>query len=143
MAYTRGCFGKVKLRPAASATGEILVGELVDWSIDESAEQNDNSVMGSCASRKSVGPVEAVGEVVVNWDAADAAQSTVNTADVKYIEVYPGGSGSGSTFYKSGDTATGGCLITSRSFAGNGVDGTVGMTIGFTHPGAFTATSVP
>lgn len=143
MSITRGCFGKVKAKVAGASGAAVAVGELSDWSFEESAEQIDSSSMGSCTKAFTAGAKQTTGSLTVHWDNADAAQALFVVGDRLHLEVYPGGSGSGQAYYKTTDTATGGAVINSISRAGNGVDGIAGSVFGFAVNGELTATSVP
>ena len=142
MATTKGCLGRIQMATtatgAAAATG---MAELRDWSYEETSEQIDVSAMGDCTKKFDAGAKATSGSITAWWDPTDTTgQGVLVVGNTVFLEIYPGGTGSGKTFYK---TPAGGAVITSVSREGGGVDGTVGSTFGFTVNGSLTATSVP
>ena len=144
MATTRGCLGKVKILAAATGTPTQLIGELTDWSFEETADQVDTSIMGACVKKFDAGAKATTGQLTTWWDADATGQAMFVVGNVVSLAIYPGGSGSGANFYRT-PIATGGqgATITSLAHAGNGVDGTVGTTLGYSVNGSMTATAVP
>lgn len=143
MSTTRGCFGKIGLKLATTTSAAGIMGELSDWSYEETAEEIDVSAMGDCTKKFDAGAQKTAGTITAHWDATDAVQSLVTVGSTVQIEIYPGGNGSGSTFYESPTATGGGATITSVSRAGGGVDGTVSNNFAFTVNGAMNTTSVP
>jgi len=138
MAVIRGCRGKVKV--AATGTA-VLIGELTNWSFEETAEQIDASEMGNCTKKFEAGAVQTSGELTFHMDlGASSNQDEFAVGGNPTIEIYPEGDGSGANYYA---TATNGSTITSISRDGGGVDGLNELTVGFTVNGAMTATSLP
>ena len=115
------------------------MGEVRNWSYEETAEQIDASAIGDCTKKFIAGAQQTTGTVQTFWDPADAAQLDFVVGGVLQIEFYPAGDGSGATFYK---TPTGGATILSVSRTGS-VDNVVENNFGFTVNGALIATSVP
>ncbi|RMF84580.1 MAG: hypothetical protein D6744_02865 [Planctomycetota bacterium] len=139
MATTRGCSGKVKAGSAASAIS-TLIGELRDWSYEETSEQIDVSAMGDCTKKFAAGAKATQGQISAWWDGADSGQNLLVVGNTVHLALYPGGDASGKVYYK---TPTGGAVITGVSREGGGVDGTVGASFTFTVNGALVTTSVP
>ena len=140
MAVTRGCLGIIKVKDLAAtgATGRMY--EVRDWEYSESAERLDSSQIGDCTKRFTAGAVETTGTINVWWDpAATSNQTDMTIANDITFSLYPGGSGSGNTYYK---TPTGGANVNELSRTG-GVDGIVESSFSFSVNGALTATSVP
>lgn len=138
MATTRGCFGKVFAELSATATAARVMSEVNAWSYEETAEQLDASEIGSCVKKFVAGATETTGTISTWWDTATASeQQHFTVGGTVKLELYPGGNGSGSTYYK-----TASAVVTSISRSG-GVDGIVTNNFGFTVNGALTATSVP
>lgn len=136
----RGCLGKVKVNATTGATGTGLqaVGLIRDWNFEETAEQIDASVMGSCAKSYEAGATATTGQITAWWDADDAGQAIFVIGNKVQLRIYPRGSGSGADYYRAASAT-----ITSKGHTGGGVDGIVTRTIGFAVNGAMTATAVP
>jgi len=140
MSVTRGCLGKI-FGSALSATANAQVREVNAWTFEESAEQIDASEIGDCTKKFEAGAKQTSGSLTCWWDTATGSNQTpFVVGDKVNLALYPGGNGSGSSFYK---TATGeGATITSVSRSG-GVDGLAGSVFGFSVNGSLTPTSVP
>ena len=140
MSVTRGCLGQV-LATSTTATGAaVVVDEISAWQYEESAEQIDASKIGTCTKAFEAGAQQTTGQITAHWEpAATGTQGLFVVGDKVRLELYPGGTGSGSTFYQ---TPTGGATITSVARAG-GVDGLVSNDFGFSVNGAMTTTTVP
>lgn len=143
MSTTRGCFGKIGLKLSTTTSAAGIMGELADWSYEETAEEIDASEMGDCTKKFVAGAQKTAGSITAHWDSADAVQNLITVGATVQIEIYPGGNGSGATFYETPTGAGNGATVLSVSRAGNGVDGLVGNTFGFSVNGAMNTTSVP
>ena len=138
MATTRGCSGKVKVASTATGTA-TAIGELRDWSFEETSEQIDTSAMGDCTKKFTAGAKATTGQLTVWWDGSDTAQDYLIVGNTVYIDIYPEGDSSTDIYYAG---PTGGAVITSVSREGGGVDGVVGSTFGFTINGTFSEATV-
>ena len=139
MAVSRGCLGKIFVKDAAVTSGATQMLRVRDWSFSESAERLESSEIGACTKTYVAGAVETSGNVTVWWDTTTGANQTQMTvANDVYIEFYPAGTGSGSTYYK---TPTGGANIQEVSRSG-GVDGIVETSYSFTVNGSLTTTAI-
>lgn len=134
MSTTRGCFGVIRSGPTGGATHSV--GEAVSWSFEETADREDVSAMGTCTKKFSSGAKQTTGSLEVWWDSADSGQADFVVGGKIGLELYPGGNGSGKTYYK------GVANIDSVGRQG-GVDASVKSTYGFSVDGAFTVTAVP
>jgi len=114
---TRGCLGVVKVRDLAATGGsEANVGGLQEWSISQEAEQIDSSELGSCAKSSIAGANSRSLSLSGFWDPASGANQTeITVGNILHVEVYPAGSGSGSTYY---ETTTGGATVTTIEQSG-------------------------
>ena len=126
MAVYKGCEGTISI----GATPAV-VGEVTDWSIDESAEIIDASAIGSCARAKEVGPTSWTGNISAHWDPTDVGQTAISIGASVEIDVYPSGDVTGDTHY------TGTVLITGISRSGS-FDGLVKTSFSFEGSGALT-----
>ena len=134
MAVTRGCFGKV-FASATGATSQVL--RVANWEYEETVNIEDVSEIGDCTVTEVAGAKRTAGNIEAYWDVAAGNQAMFVVGDTIVLELYPGGNGSGATFYK---TST--CLVTSLSRSG-GTEGAVTNNFGFTINGGFTTTTVP
>jgi len=131
MATTRGCFGKVFA--AATATGTpAQVGEVKEWSFEETVEVLDASAIGDCTKKFDAGAKQTTGNITVWWDPADIPQGNFVVGNTIALVFYPGGNAVGKTFY------SGNALITTRPRNG-GVDGIVESAFNFQVNGAMTS----
>lgn len=137
MAVTRGCKGKIFAKANGATGAATQVKEVRSWSFEETAERIDASEMGDCTKKFESGAKTTSGTIAVQWDPATGSNQAVLTVGDKVdIELYPGGNGSGSTYYKG--TAT----IESVSRSGE-IDGIVASSYGFAVDGEMTTTGVP
>ena len=140
MAVTRGCNGIIKIKDAAATAAAARIYRVRNWEINEDAERLDSSEVGDCTKQYTAGAVETTGTIQCWWDtAATSNQDDVVVANDVYIEIYPGGSGSGNSYFA---TPTGGANINNVVKTG-GVEGIVEMNFSYSVNGAMTATSVP
>lgn len=138
MATTRGCSGKVKVATTATGTPG-LIGELRDWSFEETSEQIDASAMGDCTKKFVAGAKATTGSITCWWDGGDTGQDALVVGNTVYLDIYPEGDSSSDVYYAG---PTGGAVITSVAREGGGVDGIVGSTFGFTINGTFSEATV-
>lgn len=134
MSVTRGCFGKVRSGPTGGASG--VVGEVRNWSFEETADRQDTSAIGTCTKKFTSGAKQTTGTIAVWWDPTDTRQGDFKVGDAIALELYPGGTGAGSKYYK------GIANVDSVSRSG-GTEGAVESSFGFSVNGALTATAVP
>lgn len=141
MAVSRGCLGIVKVKDAAAtATGAARIFRIRDWSFSETADRIESSEIGDCTKTFVAGAVETSVNINAWWDTtATANQDDMTVANDVFIEIYPAGSGSGNTYYK---TPTAGANLQELSRSGS-TDGIVETSWALTVNGALTATSVP
>lgn len=79
----------------ALSFGGTEITELKAWSLDESAEQVDDTVMGDTVKTSKAGLPSASGSCEVQYDEADAVQESMDAGDEGVLILYPKGSGSG------------------------------------------------
>jgi len=140
MAVTRGCLGIIKVKDAAVTSGATQILRIRDWNYSETAERLDSSEIGDCTKQYTAGAVETTVALNAWWDATTGAnQEEMTVANDVYMEIYPGGTGSGSTYYK---TPTGGANLTENSRTGS-IDGIVEASWSLTVNGGLTTTAVP
>lgn len=85
MANHRGCKGVVKV-------GNDTIAEVKDWSITETVEILDASVMGNCAKQKIKGMTDATGSITCMWDETDTAgQGAMTVGATVILNLYPAG----------------------------------------------------
>jgi hypothetical protein len=143
MAVTRGCFGVVKAKAVGATSAANAIGELSAWSFEETAEQIDASSLGTCTKSFVAGAKSTTGNFECHWTTATGDYQTLFViGDELALEIYPGGTGSGNTYYKTGNAIGSGAIMTSIS-RGAGVDDIVNSNYGFTVNGELTATAVP
>lgn len=135
---TRACFGKIKVKDQA-ATGLAVVGGINEWSLSEEAEQIDASEIGTCVKSSIAGSNSRSMSISGFWAPADGNQSDLTVGNVIDLELYPAGSGSGNTYYK---TTTGGATVLSVERSGS-VDGLVSLSLSLAINGSLTTTAVP
>ena len=140
MAVTRGCLGIIKVKDTAVTSGASRIYRIRDWDYSETAERLDSSEIGDCTKQFTAGAVETTVNINAWWDTTVTAnQAAMTVANDVFVEIYPGGTGSGSTYYK---TPAAGANINEVSRTG-GIDGIVESSWAMTVNGALTATSVP
>lgn len=140
MSVTRGCLGTIRAKATTASGSATGVDEVRSWNYEESAEQIDASKIGDCTKKFEAGAQQTTGTIETWWEPAATGNQTIFTVGDKVdLELYPGGVGSGSTYYT---TPTAGATITSVSRSGS-VDGLVENNFGFTVNGAMTTTTVP
>ena len=104
MATTKGSSGVVKL--AVSGGSVAAMGEVRSFTLSESADTIEDSVMGDTARTYVASLSTASLSMDVYWDDADAVQLVMDTkADLDW-ELYPTGSGTGEKYYSSSGILT-------------------------------------
>lgn len=88
----RGCEGSIKV------AGNVIA-EVKSWSLSETTEVIDVSVLGNCNKKKRAGMQDATGSITCQWDDDDTSGQLAlsNGAEVT-LSLYPGGDLSGRMF---------------------------------------------
>jgi len=107
MATTKGSSGVVKL--AVSGGSVAAMGEIRSFTLDETADTIEDSVMGDSARTYVSSLTTATLSVDVYWDDADAVQLVMDAAADLDWELYPTGTGTGEKYY------SGSGILTSKS----------------------------
>jgi hypothetical protein len=107
MATTKGSSGVVKL--AVSGGTVAAMGEIRSFTLDETADTIEDSVMGDSARTYVSSLTTATLSVDVYWDDADAVQLVMDAAADLDWELYPTGTGTGEKYY------SGSGILTSKS----------------------------
>ena len=110
MATHKGSSGVVKI--IASALGEgtetpAVVGEIRSFSIDETADTVEDTVMGDSVKTYLPSLKDATLTIDALWDDADAQQLALDTAATINWEIHPTGTGTGEKYYSGGGVVTG------------------------------------
>ena len=143
MAATRGCYGVIKVKAVGATSSALTIGQIKEWSNEETAEQVDTSSIGTCTKTFQAGAVGTNGSFSAYWSQSTGDNhALLAVGNENYFEIYPAGTGSGNTYYKTGNTTGNGAVITSVSRSGS-VDGMVESQIGYVVNGGLTATAVP
>ena len=129
MATTKGSSGVVKL--AVRGGSVAAMGEIRSFTLDETADTIEDSVMGD-TSRTYVSSLKtATLSMDVYWDDADAVQLVMDAAADLIFELYPTGTGTGEKYY------SGGGILTSKSLTAS-FDGMVEGSFALQVSGAVT-----
>ena len=129
MATTKGSSGVVKL--AVSGGSVAAMGEVRSFTLDETADTIEDSVMGDTARTYLSSLTSATLSMDVYWDDADAVQLVMDSgADLDW-ELYPTGTGPGEKYY------SGGGILTSKSLTAS-FDGMVEGSFALQVSGAVT-----
>ena len=129
MATTKGSSGVVKL--AVSGGSVAAMGEVRSFTLDETADTIEDSVMGD-TSRTYVSSLKtATLSMDVYWDDADAVQLVMDAAADLIFELYPTGTGTGEKYY------SGAGVLTSKSLTAS-FDGMVEGSFALQVSGAVT-----
>ncbi len=129
MALTKGRDGTVKV-------GANTVAEIKDWSLEQSAETIDGTVLGSTDKAVSDGLKSWSGSLNCFWDSSDTnGQEALSVGASVTLNMYPGGDSSGETEY------TGTAIITGISRSGNN-GGNVEASFSFEGNGALAQNTV-
>ena len=75
--------------------GGSAITELKSWSLEESAEQIDDTAMGDSNKTAKSGLPSASGTIEVHYDEADAVQESMDAGSTGVLILYPKGTGSG------------------------------------------------
>mgnify|MGYP001319850460 CR=1 FL=1 len=129
MANHKGSEGTVKI-------GTDVIAEVRNWSIDESAETIDDTVLGDTAKTKKAGLTEWSGSLECFWDETDAnGQGAMTIGAEVTLNLYPEGDTSGDTYF------SGSAIITAIGAKGSH-DGMVEASFGCEGNGALTKPTV-
>ena len=129
MATTKGSSGVVKL--AVSGGSVAAMCEIRSFTLDETADTIEDSVMGD-TSRTYVSSLKtATLSMDVYWDDADAVQLVMDAAADLDFELYPTGTGTGEKYY------SGSGILTSKSITAS-FDGMVEGSFALQVSGAVT-----
>ena len=130
MAIHKGSEGVVKV-------GTDTIAEVLEWSINESADTIETTNLAATARTYVAGKPGASGSISCNWDETDTAgQGAMTPGATVVLNLYPEGSGAAATF------VTCSALITSIDRASGGGDGIVSASFNFTASGAVTWSTV-
>ena len=129
MATHKGSEGTVKV-------GANAVAEIRSYSITETADTLEDTVMGDAARTYLASLKSFSGSMDVFWDETDTTgQSTLSPGTSVTSNIYPEGSTSGDTYY------TGSIIVTEKSITAS-FDGMVEASISFQGTGALSETTV-
>jgi hypothetical protein len=104
MATTKGSGGVVKL--AVDGGSVAAMGEVRSFTLSESADTIEDSVMGDTARTYVSSLTSATLSMDVYWDDADTVQLVMDaSADLDW-ELYPTGTGTGEKYYSGGGLVT-------------------------------------
>jgi hypothetical protein len=129
MATTKGSSGVVKL--AVSGGSVAAMGEVRSFTLYESADTIEDSVMGDTARTYLSSLTSATLSMEVYWDDADAVQLVMDSGAGLIFELYPTGTGTGEKYY------SGGGILTSKEITAS-FDGMVEGTFELQVSGAVT-----
>ena len=129
MATSKGSSGVVKI--AADGGAVAVVGEVRSFSIDETADTLEDTVMGDTSKTYLPSLKDATLTIDALWDDADAQHLLFDTgADIDW-EIHPTGTGSGEKKY------SGNGLVTSKTISAS-YDGLVEASFAVQDSGAIT-----
>jgi len=134
----RGCFGKIKAKDLAATGVAVVVGGIQEWTLSEEAEEIDSSEIGTCTKAAIAGANSRTLSITGFYAPTDGNQSDLTVGNVVTIEIYPGGSGAGSEYYKT--TAGGGTILSIERGGSN--DGLVSLNVTIKINGTLTTTSI-
>ena len=134
----RGCFGKIKAKDLAATGAIAIVGGIQEWTLSEEAEEIDSSEIGTCTKAAIAGANSRTLSITGFYAPSDGNQGDLTVSNVVAVEIYPGGSGSGSEYYKT--TAGGGTILSIERGGSN--DGLVSLNVTIKINGILTTTSV-
>ena len=129
MATHKGSSGVVKI--AANGGSVAAVGEVRSYSIDETADTIEDTVMGDSVKSYLASLKDATLTVDALWDDADAQQLILDTAADIDWEIHPTGTGTGEKYY------SGGGLVTAKTISAS-YDGLVEASFSVQVSGAVT-----
>ena len=104
MATTKGSSGVVKL--AVSGGSVAAMGEVRSFTLSESADTIEDSVMGDTARTYLSSLTSATLSMDVYWDDADAVQLVMDSGAALDWELYPTGTGTGEKYYSGAGVLT-------------------------------------
>lgn len=104
MATHKGSSGVVKI--AADGGSVAVVGEVRSYSIDETADTVEDTVMGDTVRTYLPSLTSATLSVEAYWDDLDAQQLILDTGTDIDWEIYPTGTGTGEKYYSGGGVVT-------------------------------------
>ncbi len=104
MATTKGSSGVVKL--AVNGGSVAAMGEVRSFTLDETADTIEDSVMGDTARTYLSSLTSATLSMDVYWDDADAVQLVMDSGAALDWELYPTGTGTGEKYYSGGGILT-------------------------------------
>jgi len=104
MATTKGSNGVVKL--AVSGGSVAAMGEVRSFTLSESADTIEDSVMGDTARTYVSSLTSATLSMDVYWDDADTVQLVMDSGAGLDWELYPTGTGTGEKYYSGGGVLT-------------------------------------
>lgn len=129
MANHKGSEGVIKV-------GSNAVAEVRDWSLDQTADTVEDTVMGDAARTRKSTLTSASGSLNCYWDETDTnGQVALAAGSEVTMNLYPEGDTAGDTYY----TLT--AIITSFSISAS-FDGMVEASISFESNGAVTTNTV-
>ena len=97
MATHKGSSGSVKV--AASGGTEAVVGEVRSYSIDETADTIEDTVMGDSVKSYLSSLKDATLTIDALWDDADAQHLVLDSGAAIDWEIHPTGTGTGEKYY--------------------------------------------
>ena len=104
MATHKGSSGVIKI--AANGGSVAAVGEVRSYSIDETADTIEDTVMGDSVKSYLASLTDATLTIDALWDDADAQQLILDTSvDIDW-EIHPTGTGTGEKYYSGGGVVT-------------------------------------
>lgn len=104
MATHKGSSGVVKI--ATNGGSVAAVGEVRSYSIDETADTIEDTVMGDSVKSYLASLTDATLTIDALWDDADAPQLVLDTSvDIDW-EIHPTGTGTGEKYYSGGGIVT-------------------------------------
>jgi predicted secreted protein len=109
MTATKGTTGVIKV--AITGGTVAAMGEVRTFSISESADTIETSVMGQTARTYAASLTSATISTEVYWDDADAAQLIMDASVGIIFEWHPTGTGSGEKYY------SGAAIVTSKEIS--------------------------
>lgn len=104
MATTKGSSGVVKL--AVSGGSVAAMGEVRSFTLSETADTIEDSVMGDTARTYVSSLTSATLSMDVYWDDADTVQLVMDSGAGLDWELYPTGTGTGEKYYSGGGVLT-------------------------------------
>jgi len=104
MATHKGSSGVVKIDVNDGTV--VAVGEVRSFSIDETADTIEDTVMGDAVKTYLPSLTDATLTIDALWDDSDAKQLVLDTGVDIDFEIYPTGTGGGETYYSGGGVVT-------------------------------------